>query len=240
LPYRTAASRPGTPERPPGTDLPRLTRPQLGIAEDVYDRFRALEGRSIFGTYTEGGLTARMHEVERQLAHGYLAPDTDERALLGPDAFKARLAEQIRRYPDRTVELLARSMPGALSYTFLFDADHYAEGTWLVQEALQARRFQLLARRNSWNSPEHKRVVTMWHDQASGLRFEVQFHTRGSLEAQKLARASAELIADPRIPRAEAETLRSDLAAAWAALPAPPGNAQIGDYRRPQGGPPRG
>jgi len=213
-----------------------MTQHQLTIAEDVYDRFRVLEGRSIFGSYTDSGLTAAMRDVERQLAHGRLAPDTDQRALLEAAEYKARLADQIRRHPDRAVDLLARAVPGALSYTFVFDPDHYAAGTWLVQEALQARGFHLLARKNSWKSAEHKRVVTMWHDQESGLRFEVQFHTGASLEAQQLSRTSADLLADPRIPHVEAEILRSDLAAAWAALPAPPGNAQIGDYRRSEDG----
>jgi hypothetical protein len=239
MPRRTAADLGAVPGQPGDDDLPLLTQHQLRIAQDVYDRFRALEGRSLFGSYAEGGLTARMHEVERQLAHGRLAPDTDQHALLGADAFKARLADQIRRNPDRAVDLLARSVPGALSYTFVFDPTHYAAGTWLVQDALQARRFQLLARKNSWNSPEHKRVVTMWHDPGSSLRFEVQFHTHASLEAQQLARSSAGLIADPMVPRAEAQTLRSDLAATWAALPPPPGNAAIGDYRRSPGTSPR-
>jgi hypothetical protein len=75
-------------------------------------------------------------------------------------------------------------------------------------------------------------VLTTCLDPLSNLPFQVQFHTTASLEAQRLARTSAPIIHDPRIPPSEAASLRSDLASTWAALPAPPGNAEIGDYRR--------
>ncbi|HVB41275.1 MAG TPA: hypothetical protein VNF47_01045 [Streptosporangiaceae bacterium] len=209
----------------------RLTPDQVRAAEDAYDRFRMAEGRNLFGSYVSGGLTTMLRGVEATLEHGQLAPDTEQQALLEPDSFKRRFAELIRRHPDRTSEQLARRVPGALTYSFVFDTDRYAAGTWLVQEALESRGFRLLARRNGWNGAENRWVVTIWHDALHELPFQVQFHTSASLEAQQLARTSADLINDPRIPASEAANLRSDLAAVWAALPAPPGNIQIGDYR---------
>jgi hypothetical protein len=112
----------------------------------------------------------------------------------------------------------------------VLDASLYAAGIWLVQDALEAAGFQLRARRNGWNGATDKCVVTLWLDVDSGVLFSVQFHTAASLEAQHLARTSAALIADPRIPRAEAENLAGDLAEAWAALPSPPGTSHISDY----------
>jgi hypothetical protein len=210
----------------------RLTTDQVRIAEDSYDQFRAAAGRDLFGRYGNGGLTGRLRRVEEQLEHARLAPQTDERALLEPDVFRARFADMLRRHPDRSAELLASRVPGTLSYTFIFGPDHYASGIRLVQNALEDQGFELQARKNSWNNTSNRCVYTMWHDPTSNLPFEVQFHTNASLEAQQLARTSAPLINDPRIPPEEVAGLQSDLASAWAALPSPPGNAEISDYRR--------
>ena len=217
----------------------RLTPDQVRIAEDGYERFRTAEGRDLFGSYGGSGLTAKLRELEGRLEHGRLAPGTEERALLEPDVFRARFADMLRRHPDRSPELLASRVPGALSYAFIFGLDHYADGILLVQDSLEAQGFELQARRNSWNSVANRCVFTMWHDPLSELPFEVQFHTSASLEAQQLARTSAPLINDPRIPPEEAASLRADLASAWAALPSPPGNAEISDYRRYGRGAPR-
>ncbi len=204
----------------------------MRIAEDAYDRFRAAEGRNLFGAYGGSGLTEALRRVEERLEHGKLAPDTEQRALLDADVFRARFADMLRRHPDHAPEQLARRVPGALSYVFIFDAEHYADGIMDFQEDLEINSFQLQARKNSWSSAANRCVFTIWLDPLSDLPFQVQFHTRASLEAQRLARTSAPIIHDPRIPPAEAANLASDLAAAWAALPAPPGNAEIGDYRR--------
>jgi len=127
---------------------------------------------------------------------------------------------------------LARRVPGALSYVFVVDAPHYSAGIWQVQDLLQERGFVLEGRRNSWGDRENRRVVTVWLDPVRGLPFFVQFHTNASIEALHLTRSSASLLADPRIPGTEAASLRSDLTAAWAAVPAPPGSAALGDYDR--------
>ncbi len=216
------------------TAVPRdstdLTEDQLRLADEAYDRLRAAQGRDLFGADTGTGLTAALRRISEQLAHGTLAPDSEQHALLGPEEFRARYADLIRRHPERSAESLADRVPGALSYSFVLDSNLYAAGIWLVQDALEEAGFQLRARRNGWNGATDKCVVTLWLDADSGVVFSVQFHTAASLEAQHLARTSAALIADPRIPRAEAENLAGDLAEAWAALPVPPGTSHISDY----------
>jgi hypothetical protein len=210
----------------------KLTPDQVGVADEAYERFRAAEGRDLFGSYVGSGLTAKLRQVEERLEQGSLDAHTEDHALLDADVFRARFAEMLRRYPDRSPELLAMRVPGALSYAFIFGVDDYADRIVLVQDALEAQGFELQARKNSWSSPANRCVFTMWHDPLSELPFEVQFHTSASFNAQQLARTSVNLIHDPRIPREEAANLKSDLASAWAAVPSPPGNADISDYRR--------
>jgi hypothetical protein len=210
----------------------RLSADQARVANDAYDRFRAAEGRNLFGSYDNSGLTVAMRRLSDSIADGRLAPDTEQQALLDPDTFRARFADMLRRYPDRTPERLASRIPGAISYTFIFEPQHYTAGIWEVQDALMSAGYQLLARRNDWGSTTNRCVATMWHDGSHDLPFQVQFHTTASLEAQQLARSSTAMLGDPRLPSAQAEHLRSDLAARWASVPVPPGNSSIGDYRR--------
>ena len=210
----------------------RLSPDQARVANDAYDRFRAAEGRNLFGSYDSSGLTVAMRQLSDTIAYGRLAPETEQQALLDPDTFRARFADMLRRYPDRTPERLASRIPGAMSYTFIFEPQHYTSGIWDVQDALTSAGFQLLARRNDWGSTTNRCVATMWHDASHDLPFQVQFHTTASLEAQQLARSSTAMLGDPRLPPAQAEHLRSDVAARWASVPVPPGNSSIGDYRR--------
>jgi hypothetical protein len=251
-PHRDVAGPSGLPQvsRAPavgrGRDAPRLaadgswswgpaslTRDQVRVGQDAYDRLRAAAGRGLFGGYDGGsGLTAVIRRIDEQLAYGSLAPGNDEHALLEPDIFRARFADLLRRHPDRTPEQLSRRVPGALSYVFVLEAEHYADGIRDIEEALGLQGFLLQARKNSWSSAANRCVFTIWHDPVNDLPFQVQFHTPASLEAQHLARTSAPLINDPRVPPTQAATIRSELAAAWAAVDAPPGNTGIGDYRR--------
>jgi len=209
-----------------------LTPQQVGIAQEMHDRFRVAEGRNLFGSYGGSGVTATLRRVEAQLEHGRLAPDTEQYALLDRDRFMAGLAGLIKRRPGQPVEQLARQVTGALSYTFVFDAASYSAGTWLVHDALRSQGFQLEARKNDWNSTMNRCVVSIWLDPVHHLPVQVRFHTTASHEAQQLMRTSATMISNPRIPAAEAAKLRADVAAAWAALSAPPGSSEIGDYRR--------
>jgi len=198
----------------------------------MYDRLRAAEGRNLFGSYGNGGLTAALQRIEAQLEHGRLALDSEQPALIDPDMFMAELTVLIRRHPGAPTEDLSRHVPGALSYAFVFDAAHYSVGIWLVHDELRAQGLRLDARRNAWGSAEHKCVVSFWLDPSHGVPFQVQFHTTASFEAKQLARASASVIADPRTPPADAAQFRSELASAWAAVSPPPGTSEIGDYRR--------
>ena len=211
-------------------DSASLTPAQFRIAQEMYDRFRAAEGRNLFGSYGTSGLTAALRRIEARLEHGRLAPDTEQHALLDPDQFMTRLANMIKRHPDVPVGQLARRVTGALSYAFVFAAAQYSAGTWLVHDALRVQGFQLEARKNDWANRVDRCVATMWLDPAYDLPFQVQFHSTGSLEAQELARAAESKLSDPRLRPAEAEDLRADLVAAWAALSAPPGSFEIGDY----------
>lgn len=152
-----------------------LGRDLVRVAQDAYDRFRAAEGRDLFGQYGNGGLTPMLHRIADRVTCGRLADDTDQHALLERDVFLARFADLRDRHPDRAPEQLARHVPGALSYCFMIDAGQYSDGIVLVQDALELQGFQLQARRNAWSNQAARCVLTIWRDPLTDLPFEVQF-----------------------------------------------------------------
>jgi hypothetical protein len=209
----------------------RLTRDQVRIAEDAYDRFRAADGRSLLGgNDRDSGLTAAMRRIE-ELGHGKLGASTGERALLPPDVFRARLADMLRRHPDRTPEQLSMRVPGALCYIFVLEAGRYADGIRDIEEALYNRGYQLQARKNSWTSPTNRGVFTIWHDPFNDVPFQVQFHTAASLDAQRRSRSPVPA-RDPSVAPAQVGTIRADFASAQSASDSTRGNTDVGDYPR--------
>ncbi len=72
-----------------------LTPEQVRIAVRAHGRCRLAEGRSVFGTYGESGLTPAMRRIEEELDHGKLVPDTEKYALKSLDRFQEKLAKRI-------------------------------------------------------------------------------------------------------------------------------------------------
>ncbi len=137
----------------------------------------------------------------------------------------------VARNPGRSPEELAASMSDAVRYAFSFEPGDYTDATWLVHRKLKAQGFELEARRNRWESPEYKGIFTRWRDPAHGISFEVQFHTPASWGVAKRTHDAYLAITDPATAPAERARLRARQVAAAAAAQAPPGCAEIGDFR---------
>jgi hypothetical protein len=209
----------------------RLTVEQDRIADQALEKYRAADGRNMFGGYGESGLTPAMRRVEAYLPHGRLAPDSEENALKSPERYKEKLARLIERNPGIPAAELADEIYDAARYTFVFEPQDYTDGTWLVHRRLKAQGFELEARRNLWENHEVKGIKTRWRDPAHDLAFEVQFHTPSSWEVLQRTHEAYLRITDPRTPPAERVQLRARQAAEAAASRAPVRCAEIGDFR---------
>jgi hypothetical protein len=209
-----------------------LTPEQRLIAENALTRCRVAEGRNVFGSYGQSGLTPAMRRVEVQLERGQLLPDTEDRALKSPDRFKERFADLIARQPDKSAEELSHDVHDGIRYAFIFGTEHYAEGTLQVHSRLKGNGFELEARWNGWESREYKGINSRWRDPAHDLVFEVQFHTPSSWDAWQQAHASYKQIIDPRTSPAERTRLRVIHAEKSAVISAPPGCTTIPDFRK--------
>ena len=207
----------------PGYDLRALVDQTLAAC-------RAAEGRNVFGSYGSSGLTPAIRRVAAQLPVGGLAPGSEAESLKSADRFAAKLARLIARQPGRLPAELAASISDAVRYAFAFDAADYTEATWLVHRKLKSQGFELEARRNRWESPEHKGIFTRWRDPAHGLAFEVQFHTTASWAVLLRMHDAYTRITDSATSPEERVQLRARQVTAAAAAKAPANCTEIGDF----------
>ena len=219
------------PDPVPGRRHEGLTAAQEAVADQALSRYKAADGRNVFGGYGESGLTPAMRRVEANLPHGRLAPDTDQHSLKSPERFKDKLARMIARHPGIPAADLAADICDAARFAFVFEPQDYTDGTWLVHRRLKAQGFDLEARRNRWDTPEFKGIRTRWRDPAHDLAFEVQFHTPASWDVVQRTHAAYVRITDPRTSAAERSALRERQVAATAGTPLPARCAEIGDFR---------
>lgn len=209
-----------------------LTPEECQIAEEAIGRCRIAEGRNVFGGYGHSGLTPAMRRIEAQLEHGRLLADTEDCALKPAERFKEKLADLILRHPDKPAEELALEVHDGIRYAFIFETEHYAEGTLQAHSRLKGNGFDLESRRNCWQSPEYKGINSRWRDPAHDLVFEVQFHTADSWDLRQRAHALYEAITDPATSPGERERLRGSYAQMSAPVALPPGCTAIPDYRK--------
>ena len=210
---------------------PGLTPDEERIANDALARLRTADGRTVFGDYGESGLTPAMRRIEAHLPHGGLAPGSEESSLKSPERYKEKLARLIARNPGVPAQDLADDIYDAARYAFVFEARDYTDGTWLVHRRLKTQGFEVEARRNLWENPEHRGVWSRWRDPAHDLAFEVQFHTPASWDALQRGYAAYLKIPSPDTPTAERTRLRAQQAATAAAISPPPRCGEIGDFR---------
>jgi hypothetical protein len=239
---------PGDPDYSPNQDLPppkdtvpsdswecrgrSLTVDQSRIAEETREWFRTAEGRDSDGNYGDDGLTPAMRRIESRLEHGHLVDGTEKFALKGTDRLKEKLADMIRAEPDKSAHELAREIHDGVRYTFLFREDSYLDGVKEATEEIRDSGYELGILKNTWNNDEYKGVNTRWHDQTSGIKFEVQFHTEASWAAKQQTHEAYEGINDPDTSPEERERLRNYQRDVTAQLKNPPGWEQISNYRR--------
>jgi hypothetical protein len=225
------APREEPPDEPPRRPHAGLTPEQESIADAALSRYKAADGRNVFGGYGESGLTPAMRRVEAHLPNGRLAPDSDQHSLKSPERYKDKLAALIARHPGIPAADLAAEIYDAARYAFVFEAPDYTDGTWLVHRRLKAQGFDLEARRNRWDTPELKGIRTRWRDPAHDLAFEVQFHTPASWDVVQRTHEAYLRITDPRTPAAERAELRERQVAAAAGTRPPARYTEIGDFR---------
>jgi hypothetical protein len=202
------------------------------ITDEVVERCREAEGRDADGNYGEQGLTPAMRRIESQLDYGRLAENTEEFALKSAERFKEKLTERANRFPNADPSELAAGIHDGIRYTLIFEFEHYTTGVELAQTNLSEAGYEHVETKPGWGGDEYKGVNSQWSDPASGLRFEVQFHTDESWSAKQTTHWAYERIRSSSVPVEEVESLRAYQREVSAAVQIPPDALDIPAYKK--------
>ena len=184
---------------------------------------------------------ARIREVgERTIIPALLAVEAEDpsRHLAGfdrrfkhPDRLKEKVADQIRSTPGITPSQALAVVPDSVRFTYQYDEAAYTAGVRKDVERLETRGFVQLERRNTWTSDQYKGINGRWREPESGVVFEVQFHTRASLEAKEMTHKAYERIRSGTTTEPETAELKDFQRQVNAKIPIPPGVTEYEDYR---------
>ena len=202
------------------------------VTDQMVARCREVEGRDADGTYGERGLTPAMRRIESQLDHGHLAEKTEEYALKSPERFTEKLAERSQRFVNADPSDLAAEIHDGIRYAFIFEFEHYTAGVDLTQSRLAEAGYDHIETKPGWHGDEYKGVNSQWRDPASGLRFEVQFHTDESWSAKQTTHWAYEKIRTTSASVEETESLRSYQREVSASVRIPPDAFDIPAYKK--------
>ena len=155
----------------------------------------------------------------------------------GLDRLKEKVADEIRSTPGITPSQALAVVPDAVRFTYQYDEAAYTASVRKDVERLEARGFVQVEQRNTWASDQYKGINSRWRGPGSGMTFEVQFHTRASLEAKELTHKAYERIRSITTTEREIEELKDFQRQVNAKIPIPPGATEDEDYRpeRPNG-----
>jgi hypothetical protein len=180
----------------------------------------------------EKTLTGHMSEAERENAcGGWLAGL--EFCRKGEGRLKEKIAEVLKRVPDRSAADVMRTVPDALRYTFCFEAANYSDGYRDIKQRLEVRDYKMVYSKNHWrDDSEYKGINTRWIT-PQGQRYEVQFHTPESFHAkQQVTHTSYERLRNPLTRDGERSELRAFQRDVCSWIIVPEDAASIPDYHK--------
>jgi hypothetical protein len=179
----------------------------------------------------EKTLSKDMTDAERDSPCGGRLAGMEFR-LKGEERLKEKIAEVLKRVPDRSAEDVMRTIPDVIRYTFCFEAANYSDGYRDAKQRLEACEHRMVYSDNHWrDDPEYKGINTRWVTQ-DGQRFEVQFHTAESFHAkQHVTHGSYERLRNPSTGRSERLELESFQREVCAFITAPDEVESIPDYK---------
>jgi hypothetical protein len=178
----------------------------------------------------EEGLTMYMRQAERENTRGGRLEGLEHRRK-DDDRIKEKIAETLKRMPDRTVEEVARALPDIIRYTVCFKSENYTSGYWDIKGRMQEQGYSMVYSKNHWpDDPGYKGINTRWVT-AEGQRFEVQFHTEESFYTkQHVTHKAYERLRSPLTQDDERQELQLFQREVCSWIPVPERATAIPDY----------
>jgi hypothetical protein len=150
--------------------------------------------------------------------------------LKGRDRIKEKVAKGMDENGLSLKDAIA-SIPDAIRFTLRYDDEtRYADGVRADIVRMKEQGFELSTLKNLWSADQYKGINSQWIEPESGQRLELQFHTRISFEAKQITHAAYERLRSGKPDPFEHMVLEAFQAKVTAAVPIPPGAADIPDY----------
>jgi hypothetical protein len=152
--------------------------------------------------------------------------------MKGQDRLTEKVAERLKREPERTPEELVTRIPDAVRYTFCLEQKNYTAGYQEIAEKLEGCGYEMYHRNNFWTNSQYKGVNTRWVT-SDGQRFEVQFHTPESFHAKhEVTHVAYERLRHPATSVAERRDLMDFQREVSSWVPVPNKASDISDYEK--------
>jgi hypothetical protein len=179
----------------------------------------------------EPAVSADIKRVETDAGCGGRLLGFDFR-LKAADRLTEKVAERLRREPDRDPERILGTIHDAIRYTFCLPQDSYTAGCEEIKGMLESRGYQMYQRKNSWSDSEYKGLNTRWVT-PEGQRFEVQFHTPESFHAKHdVTHRAYERLRRPGVDPAERQELMDFQKLVSSYIPVPDRAQEISDFNK--------
>jgi hypothetical protein len=176
-------------------------------------------------------ITPAMRRIEAEDPDRHLAGL--EYRLKSETRLKEKVADVLEARPGLMPAQALSSVPDAVRFTFRYEQERYTSGVRADLARLHAAGFDLARPlKNSWSSDQYKGINTQWREPESGIRFEVQFHTRASFEAKQFSHDAYERIRNPHTSEHELDELRDFQRQVCDKVAVPVGASEIDDPPR--------
>jgi hypothetical protein len=154
-----------------------------------------------------------------------------EHRLKGRDRIKEKVHDNLNEY-SLSLDEAVSFIPDAIRYTFQYEEVRYTQGVREDIARLKGQGFTLDKLKNSWSDDQYKGINSQWIEHDTGQRFEVQFHTRISLEAKQLTHDAYARLRTLQTDKFEEMVLEAFQKRVSSEVSIPPGAAEIPDYKR--------
>jgi hypothetical protein len=152
--------------------------------------------------------------------------------LKGKERLTEKVAERLKREPERTPEEITGRIHDAIRYTFCLDQKDYTDGYQDIKDRLEACGYEMYHCKNSWTDSQYKGINTRWVT-PGGQRFEVQFHTPESFHAKhEVTHLAYERLRNPATSITERRELMNFQREVSSWVPVPGRVKDISDYEK--------
>jgi hypothetical protein len=173
----------------------------------------------------EPRITEAMQSVAGRVDNGRLIGL--EYRLKGEDSFKRKLATDLLDDVGVDPARVLGDIKDSIRYTMEVPTRNYADGVQRAVDDLQAKGFENVTFKNTWDSPGYKGINSTWRDPVSGQIFELQFHTADSFAAKMDGHVLYEKERLPGVSPDELAAIKLEQSELFGRVPVPHGAGDI-------------